>query len=100
MSRPSITQEMRRAVAARDGLVKGATAPTACSYCGTPLLWAWTDDRVRLLDADGRSTPELDHVVPLFSGGPHNPANLVPSCLRCNRSKWVKQVPKQMLTED
>ena len=30
---------------------------------------------------------ELDHVVPLSSGGVDHPANLLTSCADCNRSK-------------
>lgn len=99
MTRPAITQEMRRVVAARDGLVRGATAPTNCAYCGTDLLWTWTDKRVRLLDAEGRSTPELDHVHSLFLGGPHEATNLVPSCLTCNRSKGAKRLVEHPLEQ-
>lgn len=29
----------------------------------------------------------MDHVVPLFKGGPHSPENIVPACLSCNCRK-------------
>lgn len=32
-------------------------------------------------------TMEPDHVVPLSRGGRHDPANIVPCCMSCNRSK-------------
>jgi 5-methylcytosine-specific restriction endonuclease McrA len=44
-----------------------------CSYCNE------RSDRL-----------ELDHVIPLSRGGRHSIGNLVPACLRCNRSKHAK----------
>ena len=107
MARREITQAARRIVAARDGLTQGGTAQTACHYCDTPLMWSWTDKRVRLLDANGRSTPEIDHVISVFHGGTDDPDNLVPACLLCNRSKnyrsaahrLAKQVAKPKLSD-
>jgi 5-methylcytosine-specific restriction endonuclease McrA len=43
-----------------------------CAYCG---------ERKRL---------EQDHVIPLSKGGKHDPANVVPACQSCNRSKGTK----------
>lgn len=43
-----------------------------CFYCGRHV---------------GRSTSNLDHVVPQSRGGRHSPSNLVLSCLDCNRDK-------------
>lgn len=40
-----------------------------CAYCGT------SDDI------------EIDHVIPVTSGGLHEPGNVVPACLPCNRDK-------------
>lgn len=33
---------------------------------------------------------EVDHQIPISRGGCAWPANLVPSCRRCNRKKWTK----------
>ena len=33
---------------------------------------------------------ELDHVIPISRGGTHGIGNLVPSCMKCNRSKSSK----------
>lgn len=30
---------------------------------------------------------EADHVIALGRGGEHEPSNIVPACVRCNRSK-------------
>jgi 5-methylcytosine-specific restriction endonuclease McrA len=51
---------------------KSLTDPK-CSYCGDPAV-------------------EIDHVIPTSKGGTHELSNLVPACLRCNRSKGVKDV--------
>lgn len=45
----------------------------SCAYCGA---------------AFGPSVvPEVDHVIPLAKGGPHEWANLAPACRECNRAK-------------
>jgi len=52
-----------------------------CYHCAVPL-------RLRAYARDlGSDTPEVDHLVPLALGGTDDDANLVLSCLRCNRSK-------------
>ena len=51
---------------------KSLTDPK-CSYCGDPAV-------------------EIDHVIPTSKGGTHELSNLVPACLRCNRSKGAKDV--------
>ncbi len=38
----------------------------------------------------GSDAREFDHRIPLSRGGTHWPANLVPACLPCNRSKNAK----------
>jgi len=43
-----------------------------CYYCG----------------CDGKMT--IEHRIPLSRGGTHWPANIVPACERCNKSKGVK----------
>lgn len=91
MKRPAITQPMRRAVAVRCGGRAGWSSATECVYCGDLIVIRWPDPRrVQFVDRLGRSRPELDHVVPLSRGGPHTVANLVPACLRCNRSKCAR----------
>jgi hypothetical protein len=93
--RPRIGQVMRQAVAARDGLVQGATAPTECAYCFTPLQWRWLDKRVRLVDASGMHH-ELDHVDPIAWGGPNVADNVVPACCTCNRIKGAGGLPPEI----
>lgn len=34
----------------------------------------------------------IDHVIPLSCGGPNVLGNLLPSCERCNKSKWNRDV--------
>lgn len=53
------------------GLLVFAKTNGHCFYCG------------RALDA----TWERDHSTPRAQGGKYNPANLVPCCKGCNRSK-------------
>jgi 5-methylcytosine-specific restriction endonuclease McrA len=94
--RPYINQEMRREVAERYGCGDGERVEIACAYCGDPITIDRTNPkRVRFLDSGGTCRPELDHVESLFLGGPHVASNLVPACLRCNRSKGgAKAKPK------
>ena len=93
MSRPSITQEMRAAVAERYGCRDGETREIGCHYCGDPIVISRLEPhRTRFLDGMGRSRPELDHVHPLFWDGPHTVVNLVPACLSCNRSKGARRL--------
>lgn len=93
MPRPPITQEMRQAVAARYSCGPGEVVEIGCAYCGDPIIIDRTNPRrVRFLDSLGRYRPELDHVEPLYWSGPHTAENLVPACLRCNRSKGAKRL--------
>jgi 5-methylcytosine-specific restriction endonuclease McrA len=93
VSRPAITQAMRRSVADRYGCLPGDRLLIGCYYCGDPIIIDRTNPkRTRFLDSRGRSFPELDHVDPLFLGGPHTADNLVPACLRCNRSKGARRL--------
>jgi HNH endonuclease len=71
------TKKNRAAVLARDG--------KACSYCQR--------DRRRL---------EIDHVVPVASGGSSEESNLVPACYDCNTEKgsyhpsqWIERLVSQ-----
>lgn len=90
--RPTISRAMREAVARRYGGRPGGITPIACAYCGEPIYIDWTEKRVHFLDEKGRSWPELDHVEPLYWGGPHTVENLVAACLRCNRSKGPRRL--------
>jgi 5-methylcytosine-specific restriction endonuclease McrA len=38
----------------------------------------------------GAAAVEVDHLIPVKLGGTDDLANLVPACLRCNRSKGAK----------
>jgi len=71
----------------------GECVVIGCFYCGDPILIDRTNRRrVRFLDDLGRSRPELDHITPLFWDGPHTTDNLVPACLKCNRSKGPRRL--------
>lgn len=91
--RPTITQTMKMAIARRYGVSPGEEAWIACAYCPAPILIAWGDpERVRFLDTSRRPMPELDHVVALVNGGAHDVSNIVPACMRCNRSKCARDL--------
>ena len=92
MNRPAITWGMRREVAERYGCQPGEQTWITCAYCDSPIVIDRTAKRIRFLDDRGRSFPELDHVEPLYWGGPHTADNLVPACLRCNRSKGPRRL--------
>lgn len=92
--RPAISQVMRQEVAVRSGGRPTRLMVTCCSYCSALIVIDWrTPERVRFRGPDGRSTPELDHIEPLYRGGPHTAANLTPACLRCNRSRGATNPP-------
>jgi len=66
----------RKRAAAVDGPVSAATyaailSSGPCVYCGD-------------------FAEQVDHVRPLARGGREHPANLVPACARCNRSKRAR----------
>jgi 5-methylcytosine-specific restriction endonuclease McrA len=89
--RPAITQSMRSAVADRAGCRPGMMTLIRCTYCESPIIVDRTEPkRTRFLDRHYRSTPELDHIIPLARGGPHTVENLTPSCQFCNRSKCAR----------
>ncbi len=97
MSRQAISQSMRAAVAERYGCGDGEVVQIGCHYCGDPIVIdRTTPRRTRFLDCLGRSRPELDHVEPLCWGGPHVVENLVPACLRCNRSKGPRRLAEPL----
>lgn len=85
---------MRRQIATSYGASPGQTVEIRCAYCDEQIFIEW-EDRPRFLDRDRRATPELDHVIPLYHDGPHTVENLVPACLRCNRSKGPR-IPARM----
>ena len=71
----SISKRSRGATAVEvsvDQLVTLITSATACAYCHGPL------------DEFGYA---IDHVVPLASGGAHEPGNLAVACKPCNRAR-------------
>jgi 5-methylcytosine-specific restriction endonuclease McrA len=95
--RPSINQPMRREVAERYGCGPGERKAIGCAYCGDTIVIDRTTNRTRFLDDRGRSYPELDHVQPLYWGGPHTSANLVPACMSCNRSKGPRRLAEGLV---
>lgn len=91
--RPEINQSMRAAVAERYGCGPGEVVRIGCRYCGSVIVIdRRRKGRTQFLDILGRSWPELDHVVPLYWGGPHTADNLEPACLHCNRSKGPRRL--------
>lgn len=68
-----ITEAVRREVLARDG--------TRCRHCGR------TCRRYARHERTGRDRMEFDHLVPIASGGDSRAANVVVSCLGCNRGR-------------
>lgn len=46
-----------------------------CAYCG-----------------DNIPKPLMDHIVPVFGGGPHSKENIVPACQSCNQTKGVDYI--------
>lgn len=92
MTRPYIGVGMRREIAERYGCGVDMRVWIGCAYCGDPIEIVHTPKRVQFLDSAGRPWPELDHVEPLYWGGPHTADNLVPACLRCNRSKGPRRL--------
>lgn len=46
-----------------------------CWYCGDSL------------NVSGKQSYEIDHVIPVASGGTNDPSNLVASCRSCNGKK-------------
>jgi 5-methylcytosine-specific restriction endonuclease McrA len=62
--------------------------------------WAWQKLRRTILPKGkllpcwicGAPATEVDHVVPLATGGTDHPANLRPACRHCNRSRGAKSV--------
>lgn len=83
---------MRVEVAERFGCGPGQVVQITCAYCPAPIFIDRRARRVHFLDEFGRYYPELDHVEPLYWGGPHVASNLVPACLRCNRSKGARRL--------
>ena len=51
-------------------LLRAAEFGNRCAYCASLMR-----------------VPEMDHIVPIASGGTHTMDNLVPACRRCNSSK-------------
>jgi len=90
--RPYINRAMREEVARRHGVIPGGWRWIVCAYCDDLILIEWRGSRVRFLDRQGLARPELDHVEPLFWGGPHTVDNLVPACMSCNRSKGPRRL--------
>jgi 5-methylcytosine-specific restriction endonuclease McrA len=91
--RPYISQGMRQEVAERIGCADGKRIRTHCPYCDALIEIDRTNPkRVRLRTADGFYEPEFDHMESLHDGGSHTADNLVPACLRCNRSKGKRSL--------
>lgn len=87
-----ISQETRRAVAAKYGCPPGGIVDAACYYCGAPgqILW-------NRLYPSGRPAAwvtfpglELDHFLAESEGGATQEDNLVLACRSCNRQKANK----------
>lgn len=73
---PGLPRTTSLAVALRRQLFNNS-----CAYCGGPGPF------------------HDDHVEPLSRGGLDTPSNLVPACVRCNKSKWAKPVEAWYLSQ-
>lgn len=70
---------VRRSVLARDGMV--------CRHCKDPV-------RARVNQFDfGPDVLEMDHLKPISKGGKSTVANVVVSCLSCNRGRCNRPLP-------
>ncbi|CAM3157499.1 HNH nuclease domain-containing protein [Deinococcus saxicola] len=56
-------------------LVEIMMTTETCRYCG-------------FLNGNLERGFQLDHVIPLSKGGPHELSNIALCCDRCNRAKW------------
>lgn len=45
-----------------------------------------------------KDTFEIDHVIPLYRGGSHTWANLMPSCHTCNEAKAARPIAVEIST--
>lgn len=60
-------------------------AATVVPFTLDELLSSWADDDLYGCAFCGGPFEEIEHVVPICRGGEHSIANLVPSCVDCNR---------------
>lgn len=89
-----IPAPVRRAVAAREGVIPGQATIVRCHYCPAEGVATWPLNRngsPSYWPLFGRGFG-LDHVVPRALGGSHEPANLVIACGRCNTAKRDRPV--------
>lgn len=52
-----------------------------CAYCGA------------------KGEMEIEHVIPISKGGPHDSSNIVPACSRCNTSKRASMIEEWYLAQ-
>jgi 5-methylcytosine-specific restriction endonuclease McrA len=96
VSKATIPQAVRRAVALAAGVQPGETRDVPCRYCGVLGRVTW----FRL--ASGRPSAwvhfehELEHVVPEALGGATTAENVVLACRPCNRSKGTEDAPRRL----
>ena len=97
MSGPVMPRRRRRLVnggeraelARRYGFTPGSSGAVNCHYCeaeGHATWFFYGRSKVGWF----ATSLEIDHVVPLASGGTYEPSNLVLACRRCNRSKGCR----------
>lgn len=60
-------------------------AATIVPFTYDELLASWAEDDLYGCACCGGPFEEIEHIVPICRGGEHSIANLVPSCIECNR---------------
>ncbi|MFB7919238.1 HNH endonuclease [Streptomyces sp. NPDC056061] len=70
-------------------------------FTHTDMLRDWEDHDLYACAFCGGPYEEIEHLVPLSRGGEHSLANLVPSCIECNRGVGGKHArdPWEWLAE-
>ncbi|MGW2514995.1 HNH endonuclease [Streptomyces scopuliridis] len=76
-------------------------AATLAPFTHDELLASWAEDDLYGCAFCGGPFEEIEHLVPLSRGGEHSIANLVPSCIECNRGVGGKHArdPWEWLAE-
>ncbi|TXS47642.1 HNH endonuclease [Streptomyces sp. or43] len=76
-------------------------AATVVPFTHDELMASWEDDGLYACVFCGGPFEEIEHILPLSRGGEHSIANLVPSCVECNRGVGGKcsRLPWEWLAE-
>ncbi|WP_405927905.1 HNH endonuclease [Streptomyces griseus] len=76
-------------------------AATIVPFTHDELMASWEDDGLYACVFCDGPFEEIEHILPLSRGGEHSIANLVPSCVDCNRGVGGKasRLPWEWLSE-